>query len=251
MKISIITVVFNGIGTLKTCLESVLGQSYPDVEYLVIDGGSTDGTVELVRSYGSRIAVFRSEPDNGIYDAMNKGLALATGDVVGILNADDVYAHSDVLRRVAEALEDSSVDATYGDLLYVAAQDLNAVQRYWKSGAYRPGAFRWGWMPPHPTFFVRRVCYQRWGGFDTRLRSAADYELMLRLIHRHGIRLRYIPEVLVRMRAGGVSNASWKNRLRANREDRLAWQFNDLRPYFFTLVLKPVRKVVQFLNRTP
>ncbi len=251
MKISIVTVVYNGVNTLRDCIESVLGQTHSNVEYLVIDGGSTDGTVELVRSYGSRIAVFRSEPDQGIYDAMNKGLALATGEVVGILNADDVYAHPGVLQAVAEAFADAQVGGTYGDLVYVASDNLAVVQRYWRAGTYRPGAFRWGWMPPHPTFFVRRAYYARWGSFDTRLRSAADYELMLRFIHRHGLTVRYIPQVLVRMRAGGMSNASWRNRLRANREDRLAWRFNDLRPHFFTLTLKPFRKIVQFLKRHP
>jgi glycosyltransferase involved in cell wall biosynthesis len=252
LKISIITVVYNGVRTLADCIESVLGQTYPDLEYLIIDGGSTDGTVELVQSYGGRISVFRSEPDQGIYDAMNKGVGLATGDVIGILNADDLYAHREVLSRVAARFgAGDAPEAVYGDLVYVRAENPAQVLRYWQAGTYAPGAFRWGWMPPHPTFFVRRSCYDRWGTFDLRLRSAADYELMLRFVHRHGARLGYLPEVLVRMRAGGVSNASWKNRLRANQEDRLAWKLNQLRPYFFTLTLKPLRKLVQFVKRAP
>jgi glycosyltransferase involved in cell wall biosynthesis len=249
VKISIITVVYNGEATLRDCIESVLGQTYPHVEYIVVDGASTDGTLAVARSFGPKIATLISEPDRGIYDAMNKGIAAATGEVVGILNADDEYAHPNVLAHVAEALQTQSADAAYGDLLYVDPRDSSRVIRTWRAGAYRPGAFLYGWMPPHPTFFVRRTVYEQFGGFNLSLRSAADYEFMLRLVHRHGIRLAYLPEVLVHMRAGGVSNASFRNRWRANREDRRAWRLNGLRPYFFTLWWKPLRKLVQYLRR--
>jgi len=246
VKVSIITVVYNGASTLRDCIDSVLRQSYQDIEYLVIDGGSTDGTVELVRSYGSRITRFVSEPDQGLYDAMNKGLRLATGDLIGILNADDFYRHDQVIERVAALADQENSEAIYGDLVYVDANDTRKITRYWSSGKYRKGAFRWGWMPPHPTFFVRRSVYLRFGLFQTRFRSAADYELMLRFVHRHGIKVSYLKEVLVVMRAGGVSNRTVGNRLNANREDQEAWELNGIKPYFFTHWLKPMRKIFQF-----
>ena len=157
---------------------------------------------------------------------MNKGVRAATGDIVAILNADDVYASTDVLAQVARAFTASGTDAVYGDLNYVAADDLSRVTRRWRSGAYSPGAFRRGWMPPHPALFVRRTCYERWGMFNLSLHSAADYELMLRFIHRHGMTLTYLSETLILMRAGGVSNASFNHRIRAHREDWKAWRMN-------------------------
>ena len=254
MRISVITVCFNAASTLKDAVESVLGQ-VPDakapfeLEYIVVDGGSTDGTLELLAPYRERIATLISEPDQGLYDAMNKGVQAATGDVVAILNADDVYASTDVLARVAATFRDSGAEAVYGDLHYVAADDLSRVTRRWKAGAYSAGAFRRGWMPPHPALFVRRACYQRWGLFTLALRSAADYELMLRFIHRHGMSLAYLPKTLVLMRAGGVSNASLKHRIRAHREDWKAWRMNGYHPSPFTLLAKPLRKLPQFLSR--
>ena len=180
---------------------------------------------------------------------MNKGIRAATGDVVAILNADDVYASTDVLAQVARAFTASGTDAVYGDLNYVAADDLSRVTRRWRSGAYSPGAFRRGWMPPHPALFVRRTCYKRWGMFNLSLRSAADYELMLRFIHRHGMTLTYLSETLVLMRAGGVSNASFNHRIRAHREDWKAWRMNGYHPSLFTMLAKPLRKLPQFLSR--
>ena len=246
MKISIITVVRNGAATLPDCITSVLAQAYPDLEYIVVDGASTDGTADVIRSFGSKIARVISEPDRGPYDAMNKGIAAATGEVVGILNADDLYAHPDVLANVAATLRVTGADAAYGDLIYVDRETASRVWRVWHAGEYRPGAFLAGWMPPHPTFFVRRDLYGRYGTFNLNLGSAADYELMLRLIHKHGIRLCYLPDVLVRMRRGGISNASWGSWLRANRNDRKAWRINGLRPRFYTLWWKPLRKLGQW-----
>ena len=254
MRISVITVCYNAASTLKDAVESVLGQ-VPDaeapfeLEYIVVDGASTDGTLDLLAPYRERIATLTSEPDEGLYDAMNKGVKAATGDVVAILNADDVYASTDVLARVAVTFRDSSAEAVYGDLHYVAADDLSQVTRRWKAGAYAPGTFRRGWMPPHPALFVRRACYNRWGLFTLALRSAADYELMLRFIHRHGMTLAYLPETLVLMRAGGVSNASLKHRIRAHREDWKAWRMNGFHPSPLTLLAKPLRKLPQFLSR--
>jgi glycosyltransferase involved in cell wall biosynthesis len=246
MKISIITATYNSAATVRDTLVSVSGQDHPGIEHIIIDGGSKDNTLDIVREF-PHVARIVSEKDRGIYDAMNKGIGLATGDVVGILNSDDVYSDASVLSDVAKAFADPSVQAFYADLQYVFPDDLGRVQRTWRSGPFKRGSFYYGWMPPHPTFFVRREIYDRSGLFNLELRSAADYELMLRILVKMGISAFYLPRVIVKMRAGGVSNASLANRLRANREDRLAWKLNDLRPYFFTLYLKPLRKIHQFI----
>ena len=246
LKLSLITVVFNAVETIKDCLESVCRQSLP-VEHIIIDGGSTDGTLDIVENYHSHLARVMSEPDNGIYDGMNKGLRLATGDIIGILNADDLYAGPDILTKVAKVFNEEHVDSCYGDLVYVHPVNTEKVIRYWRSGSYDVRQFYWGWMPPHPTFFVRRSIYERYGLFNLDLGSAADYELMLRFLVKHRITTAYIPEILVKMRTGGMSNASLKNRLLANRNDRLAWEVNGLKPYPWTLYLKPLRKVSQYI----
>lgn len=219
------------------------------MEYIVVDGGSTDGTLEVIAPWRDRVDVLISEPDEGLYDGMNKGIAAATGDFVGVLNSDDLYADVEVLAKVARRLQESGADGLYGDLVYVDRVDTSRVTRKWVSGVYREGAFLQGWMPPHPTFFARREAFERWGGFNLALKSAADYELMLRFIHKHGLQVAYLPEVMVRMRVGGMSNASAGNRLRANREDKAAWRMNGLKPLPWTLVMKPLRKIGQFLKR--
>jgi len=251
MKISIITVSYNSSATIRDTIESVLSQTYPDFEYILVDGKSTDDTLAIIQSYQHPNIRWVSEPDKGIYDAMNKGLKLATGDVVGILNSDDFYMHPEVLSKVAQTFEAEQVDSVYSDLAYVDEKDTNKMIRYWKSGRYKEGSFLTGWMPPHPTFFVRRQVYEQYNPFDVRLKSAADYELMLRFIHKFKISVAYIPEILVKMRTGGKSNASLKNRLRANREDRLAWEYNKLTPKLYTLLLKPLRKLEQFIVVSP
>jgi glycosyltransferase len=245
-EVSVVTAVRNGSETIRDCIESVQGQSYP-VEHVIIDGGSTDGTLEIIEEYRSNLSVVISEPDLGIYDAMNKGIRFATGDVIGTLNADDFYAHDRVIARVAQEFANQIVDASYSDLNYVASCDTRRVVRVWRSRKYRAGGFYRGWMPPHPTFFVRRKVYERYGGFDLGLGSAADYELMLRFLLKHRINAVYIPEVLVNMRCGGVSNRSLKNRLLANRMDRQAWKVNRLTPHPWTLLVKPIRKIDQYL----
>lgn len=247
MKISIITVVFNGVATIKHCIDSVLGQNFDSIEYIIIDGNSTDGTREVIDSYGNRIDVFLSEPDKGIYDAMNKGIRLATGDLIGILNADDFYASDTVVSEIAQQVLKTGADGCYGDLNYVDSIDEALITRKWISGDYKPNSFLLGWMPPHPTFFLKKECYNKFGDFRLDMGSAADYELMLRMIYKHGIRLAYVPKVIVKMRTGGVSNSTLKNRLEANKNDRKAWKTNGLKPWFFTLWLKPVRKIIQFI----
>ena len=247
--VSIVTVVYNGSSTLAQTIESVLSQTYPHLEYIVVDGASRDNTVDIIRCYEGQIAQWVSEPDQGIFDAMNKGLRLATGDIVGILNADDFYEDAHVIGKVVALFERERVEALYGDLFYVDADDPKKIIRYWKAESYRENAFRRGWMPPHPTFFVKRTVYQQYGLFNDCFRYSADYEMMLRLIYKHHIRMAYLPEVMVRMRIGGNSNQSWKSRLLANREDRLAWALNDLQPAFYTMWLKPLRKLYQYLGR--
>lgn len=249
MKISIITVVFNGEQTIRDCIESVLGQSYRDIEYIIIDGKSTDKTPEIVKSYGTKIAVFRSENDNGIYDAMNKGIALASGDVIGILNADDFYSDAFVIEKIVAELKKTQADGIYGDLIYVDGKNIQSIKRYWKSGTFRQSKFLYGWMPPHPTFFLRRASYEQFGHYRTDLGSAADYELMLRMMYKYKIKVAYLPEIVTVMRVGGVSNKNIGNRLKANKTDRVAWELNELKPYWFTGWMKPIRKVLQFVNR--
>jgi len=248
VKVSIITVSYNSAATIQTAVESVLSQKEATIEYIIIDGGSTDGTLDVLSPYKDRIDVLVSEPDKGIYDAMNKGVSRATGDVIAILNSDDVYADAYVVRDMVKVISEGAVDGAYADLVYTD-ESLAKVQRTWVSGQYKKNSFLYGWMPPHPTFFVKRACYQKFGVFNTVLRSAADYELMLRFIHKEHISLGYVPRVTVKMRQGGQSNASVTNRLKANNEDREAWRLNQLTPYWFTLYLKPLRKVSQFLHR--
>lgn len=248
MKISIITATYNSASTVIEAMTSVQEQDYPDIEHIVIDGDSGDETLDIVRSF-SHVSKIVSEKDKGIYDAMNKGIRMASGEVIGILNSDDLYANKSVLTCIAQVFRDERIDACYADLQYVSKQGNSKVVRTWKSGHFNPKSFYWGWMPPHPTFFVRRKVYEKVGLFDTQLRSAADYELMLRILLKYGMQAAYIPQVIVRMRSGGMSNASLFNRLRANREDRLAWKMNGLQPYFFTLYIKPLRKIPQFLTR--
>jgi glycosyltransferase involved in cell wall biosynthesis len=213
LKISIITAVRNGAETLRGCIESVQKQTVP-AEHIIVDGASTDGTLDIVAEYRSYIAQVISEPDRGIYDAMNKGISMATGEVIGTLNASDFYAHEGVIAKVAKVFENEKIDSCYGDLVYVDSDDMSRVIRLWRSGLFSDQSFFWGWMPPHPTFFVRRKIYERYGFFNIKLGSAADYELMLRFLLKHKITAAYIPEVIVKMRTGGMSNVSLKNRIR-------------------------------------
>lgn len=205
MKISIVTVCFNAAATIADTLESVARQTHLDLEHIVIDGSSTDGTQEVVRHHGRSNVVLVSEPDEGIYDAMNKGLKLASGDWVGFLNADDVFATPDVVADLAATIESTSADAVYGDLEFVDRIESQRVVRRWQSGPFVPAQLRWGWMPPHPTFYVQRMLVQRLGGFDTRFRVAADYDFMLRYLNTPRMKVSYLPRVMVRMKTGGVS----------------------------------------------
>lgn len=249
MKVSIITVCYNSSETIESTIQSVVAQNYPDIEYIIIDGLSSDNTVQIVEKYKSKIAKIISEKDKGIYDAINKGIALATGDIVAILHADDFYTDQNVISTIVDTFNKQNVDAVYGDLQYVDRTDTDKIKRNWISGAYQKQNFLKGWMPPHPSFFVKKECYDKFGNFNTTLLSAADYELMLRFLYKNNCSVAYIPKVLVKMRVGGKSNVSLMNRIKANREDKKAWELNGLSPSMFTFVRKPLSKLGQFFNK--
>lgn len=247
MKVSVITAVMNGRATVEDCLRSVAAQGHMDREHVVIDGLSTDGTHELLHKYASDIGVLVIEPDSGIYNALNKGIRRSTGDVIGFLHSDDVFADPDVLARVATVFEDPAVDIAYGDLVYVDRRDTRKTSRYWRAGAFATAQLGRGWMPPHPTVYARREVYARIGGFDETYRIAADYECILRMFANRCLRTVYIPEVLVKMRRGGISNSSIRNVLRKSAEDYRALRANGVGGVG-TLLLKNVRKIGQFFQ---
>jgi glycosyltransferase involved in cell wall biosynthesis len=245
VKLSVLTPVLNSEKTLHDCMKSILNQ-HADIEHIIIDGKSSDGTLKIISEYDAHVAKIISEPDRGIYDALNKGIAVSTGEVIGILHADDFFASSETLGRISGLFEKTSLDSCYGDLVYVDFHDTSRIIRYWKSDEFKISRFYHGWMPPHPTFFARRSVYEKYGGFNLTLGTAADYELMLRLLLRHQISTVYLPEIITCMRVGGESNASLASRLRANFNDRKAWRINELKPYPWTLAMKPLRKVFQY-----
>jgi glycosyltransferase len=247
LKISLITPVYNDI-RVSRALDSIFSQRMSaDLEVIVVDGGSTDGTRDVLSRYETRISCLISEPDAGIYDAMNKGIRCTTGDVIGILNADDRYADDDALAHVVRAFEDVTLEACYGDLIYVDRNDR--IIRYWKSGPYRRWRFSFGWMPPHPTFFVRRDVYDRYGVFDPDFTISADYELMVRFLHRERLKVTYIPRVLVHMATGGHSGRSARNIIRANWQVFMAGRRNRLPLSYLVPLLKPSSKIADFLRR--
>jgi len=247
MKVSIITVVRNNEETIKDAIDSVLSQTYDNREYIIIDGASTDGTVEIIRSYGDKISKFVSESDKGIYEGMNKGLKEATGDIIGILNSDDFYANEQIIENIVKIMEESSVDSCYGDILYVDRSNLDKIVRVWKAGNFDRTKFRYGWMPPHPSFFCKRVIFEKYGYMNTDFPLAADYELMLRFLYKYNVSTVYIPEVIVKMRAGGTSRIG-KYTIGAIRENYLAWKVNGLN-YPVTMLFKPFSKIGQLFKR--
>jgi glycosyltransferase involved in cell wall biosynthesis len=248
MKTSIITVTLNSGDTIRMTLDSVFLQRDADIEHIVIDGNSRDNTLSILKEYEAKCTYlkFVSERDNGLYDAMNKGIAMATGDIIAILNAGDFYANGFVIKRVVEVFEKEDTQSVYGDLVYTKGIDTENIVRFWKSGNFDKKKMYQGWMPPHPTFFLKKELYDKYGNFNTSLEISADYELILRLLLKHGISSTYIPKILVFMPVGGVSNASLKNRWKANREDRQAWKINNLKPKFYTAIWKPLSKLKQF-----
>jgi glycosyltransferase len=246
-KVTIITVVHNRREDIAGCIESVLAQTYQPLEYIVLDGGSSDGTLDIVRSYGARISRVISEIDRGCYHAMNKGIGLASGDIISFLHADDLYAGPGVVADVVKAMADSGADGLYGDLVYVAKNDPEKIVRWWKAGAFTENSIRRGWMPPHPTFFAKKSVYEKFGGFDESYRIAADYDWMLRLLYKEKIRAVYLPEVLIRMKWGGMSNRNLVNILLKSFEDYKVCRRFGLG--MGTLWLKNFSKLAQFFRR--
>lgn len=247
LKISVVTATWNCADTVRDCLAAVAAQTYKCREHIVIDGGSVDGTVDILKSHRDQLAVLVSEKDKGIYDALNKGIKLSTGDVVGFLHADDVYESDDVLDRVAKAFSDPTVCAVYGDLIYVKKEDVGQVVRRWVSSPFSYRALRWGWMPAHPTLYVRRDWYDRIGGFDTKYRISADYFSILKLFSNPEFKSIYIPVVFVKMRLGGASNKSFKNIVKKSKEDLDALSRTGVGG-FGTLLWKNLSKIRQFLH---
>ncbi len=248
MKITVITATWNSETTIEDSLQSFAAQDYKNTEYLIIDGASTDSTLDIIKEKGKRVDRVVSEKDNGIYDALNKGIAMATGDVVGFLHSDDLFAHSSVLSRVAEAFELKGVDAVYGDLNYVSKLNTNKVIRHWKGGEYSREKIRNGWMPPHPTFYMKRSCYESFSAFNLDYRIAADYDSILRYLWRQQLSAAYIPDVLIKMRVGGESNRSIRNIINKSKEDCKAMLENGL-PVARALFGKNFSKIPQFFVR--
>lgn len=249
MKVSIITATYNSAKTIVDTILSVNRQDYNNIEHIIIDGGSKDSTLELIKNTPNRITKIVSEPDKGIYDAMNKGIALATGDIIGILNSDDFYASNNVISKVVKTFQTENCDATYANLEYVGEKKTDKTIRYWKSEPYKKGLFKKGWQPAHPTFFVKRDIYNKYGLFNLKYKISADYEIMLRFIVINNIRVAYIPQILVKMRIGGASNQSIKNIIQANKECYNAWKDNNLSISPLIFALKPIFKLLQYFKK--
>jgi glycosyltransferase involved in cell wall biosynthesis len=249
MKVSIITVTMNSEKYLSDCINSVRRQNYRDIEHIIIDGKSTDGTLNIIHQNLNHISYWISETDRGMYDAINKGLQMATGDVVGILNSDDMFATADAVKSIVDCFETTGTDSVYGDLVYVDACNTQKILRYWKGVSYKRSRFRYGWMPAHPTFYMRRELIDQYGIYENHYYTAADYEFMARYLFLHKVSSRYIDTMLVKMRSGGISNENLKSRLRANRRDFLAMRKNKIPFSFFVSILKPLIKLPQFNSR--
>ncbi|MCD4788439.1 MAG: glycosyltransferase [Bacteroidales bacterium] len=248
MKVSIITIAYNSENSISDAINSVLSQTYPNIEYIIVDGKSKDKTVEIVKSYGNKISKFVSEPDKGIYDALNKGIEMASGDVVGFMHSDDLFADEHVIEKVAKLFKEKDVDSIYGDLNYVFKNDTNKILRYWKSDEFTLSRLKFGWMPPHPTFYVKRKIYEKYGGFDIDFKISSDYDSMLRFLGKYKISTAYLPEVMIKMRVGGASNRSLKNIIQKSTEDFRAIRKNKF-GNIFTLIFKNLRKVKQFFEK--
>ena len=253
MKISIITPAYNSAKTIRDTIESVIAQNYPDLEYIIIDGLSSDNTKDIVLEHKDKLnIIFISEKDKGIYDAMNKGVKIATGDIVGILNSDDFYSGDNVLSKINQVFEsDDQIDAVYGDLVYVDKNDTSKKTRFWKSGNYTEKKLDWGWIIPHPTFFVKCEVYKKDEKlFDTSFSLAGDYEFILRKLKINKIKVKYLPETLVTMRDGGASGSSLNQRIKGWEELRNAWKVNNLKIPPFFILRRVLSKVGQYLNNS-
>ena len=249
MKVSLITVSYNSATTIKDTIDSVLAQDYHDLEYVIVDGKSKDTTVDIVKSYSDKISRWISEPDKGIYDGMNKGLKMVTGDVVGMLNSDDFYADHTIISQVAKVFEDENIDAVFGDLIFVDPKNLKKQVRSYSSKGWHPGKFARGFMPAHPTFFVRRKFYEKYGLFKTDYKIASDYEMLIRLLYVHKLRYKYLPLTMVIMRMGGVSSSGIRSNILLNKEIKRACHENGIRTNLPLIYMKYFTKVFELINR--
>lgn len=251
MKISIITTTFNSSSFINDCLKSVQEQNYDNIEHIIIDGASTDETLSILGAKRKQLTALVSEPDKGVYDAMNKGVKIATGEIIGFLNSDDFYASDGVISKVANTFKDDPyLEACYSDLIYTNRIDISRNIRYWKSNKFIQGSFSKGWCPPHPTFFCKRSVYERFGNFNLNYKIASDVELMMRFLEVNKINIRYIPEILVKMRIGGISNKSLKNIIKLNLEILRALNSHNLSKNFFSFFChKIISRVKQFLQK--
>jgi glycosyltransferase len=249
MKVTLITATYNSEKYLEECIKSVINQRYPHIEHIIIDGKSKDGTLAIIKKYESHIARWISETDRGMYDAINKGMEMATGDIIGILNSDDMLDSENVIEWIVNAFEEKKVDSIYGDLEYVDPVDTNKIYRIWKGKEYKRSLFKIGWMPAHPTFYFRAELFSKYGGYESHYYSAADYEFMARYLYKHRISSYYLPKLIVKMRRGGQSNSSWRQRFRANRRDYLAMKKNNIPFAFIVSILKPLSKVHQYYQK--
>lgn len=247
MKVSIITATYNSAATLRDTLESLNSQTYQDIEYIIVDGQSRDATLALIPTVTERVATIISEPDKGIYDALNKGIKAATGDIIGFLHSDDLLAYPQVIEDVVNQFKNDQCDAVYGDLEYVSKEDVTKVVRFWKSGKFKRFKMHFGWMPPHPSFYMKRELYTQWGGFNLEYKISADYDSLIRYLWVHKAKISYLPKVLTRMRVGGMSNRSLKNMIQKSREDVHVMRKHGL---FWPIVLicKNFSKLPQFLK---
>lgn len=249
MKISVITVCYNSANSIEHTICSIVGQTWAKKEHIVIDGASLDGTSDILARHRLQLAQVVSEPDRGIYDAMNKGVALATGEVIGFLNADDVYANPGVLARVAEVMAREDLDALFADAEFFHAEYPGRAVRRYRSARFEPDRIAWGWMPAHPTLFLHRRVFERFGTFRTDYRIAGDFELIARIFHANTLKYRYLPEVLVRMRSGGVSTGGWRNTLLLNREVLRACRENGIYTNLLMILSKYPVKLLEFWRR--
>jgi len=247
LKITIITVVHNNIRHIRDAIDSVLLQDYKFIEYIIIDGCSTDGTKGIIEEYKDCISHYVSEPDEGVYDALNKGIAHSTGDVIGFLHSDDVFSNGAVISTLVREFSRSRSDVVYGDLDYVKQNSTDCVVRHWESGMFLESKLKYGWMPPHPTFYARRDIYKKYGGFNLMYNISSDYDSMLRILSTKNIRVSYIPEVLVRMRVGGISNKNFINIINKSIEDYWVLRANKIGS-FLTILCKNFRKLPQFFK---
>jgi glycosyltransferase involved in cell wall biosynthesis len=251
LKVSIITVVYNNAKTIDNAIKSVLAQTYPNIEYIIIDGASTDGTLDIIEGYKDSIDQIVSEPDKGLYSAMNKGLNLATGDVIGFINSDDQIFDETCVASIVQEFDKTGADVVYGNKLFVSPQDIDKTVRYWKAGPFRRKNFEKGWMSPHLSTYIRKTLYDKYGHFREDFKIAADYELMLRFMFKEKSKVAYLDKTLVRMMAGGISNSSLKNILISNLEVYRSWKVNDLSVSPVIIVRKPLNKIKQLFKRNP